>query len=149
MARAVQLARESVSAGGGPFGAVVVRGGKIIAEASNRVVLDSDPTAHAEVCAIRAAASALGNHVLEGCEVYSSCEPCPMCLGALFWSRVDRIYFGASRKDAAEAGFDDDALYLELSLALDERTLPIAQMERTLALSAFDDWRAQENRTPY
>ncbi len=149
MARAVELARASVAKGGGPFGAVIVKDGKIVAEASNRVVLDSDPTAHAEVGAIRAAAASLGTHVLEGCEVYSSCEPCPMCLGALFWARVDRVYFGATRVDAAEAGFDDEALYQELKCDLDHRSLPIAQMDRDDALLAFSDWRAQADRTPY
>ena len=149
MARAVELARASVAKGGGPFGAVIVKDGKIVAEASNRVVLDSDPTAHAEVGAIRAAAASLGTHVLEGCEVYSSCEPCPMCLGALFWARVDRVYFGATRIDAAEAGFDDEALYQELKCDLDHRSLPIAQMDRDDALLAFSDWRAQADRTPY
>lgn len=149
MARAIELARASVAKGGGPFGAVIVKDGKVVAEASNRVVLDSDPTAHAEVGAIRAAAASLGTHVLEGCEVYSSCEPCPMCLGALFWSRVDRVYFGATRVDAAEAGFDDEALYQELKAELDERSLPISQMDRDDALLAFSDWRAQVDRTPY
>ena len=149
MARAIELARASVAKGGGPFGAVIVKDGKVVAEASNRVVLDSDPTAHAEVGAIRAAAASLGTHVLEGCEVYSSCEPCPMCLGALFWSRVDRVYFGATRVDAAEAGFDDEALYQELKAELDERSLPISQMDRDDALLAFSDWRAQGDRTPY
>jgi guanine deaminase len=149
MARAIQLARESVTAGGGPFGAVVVKDGVIIAESANRVVLDFDPTAHAEVGAIRKAARSLENHVLEGCIVYSSCEPCPMCLGALFWSRVDHVYFGATRIDAAEAGFDDEALYREIALPLDARTLPISQMDRELALSAFVDWRVQEDRVEY
>ncbi|MFT4710469.1 MAG: guanine deaminase [Planctomycetota bacterium] len=149
MARAIELARASVAKGGGPFGAVIVKDGKVIAEASNRVVLDSDPTAHAEVGAIRAAAASLGTHVLEGCEVYSSCEPCPMCLGALFWSRVDRIYFGATRVDAAQAGFDDEALYQELKCDLGDRSLPIAQIDRDDALLAFSDWRAQGDRTPY
>jgi guanine deaminase len=149
MARAIELARASVAKGGGPFGAVIVKDGKVIAEASNRVVLDSDPTAHAEVGAIRAAAASLGTHVLEGCEVYSSCEPCPMCLGALFWSRVDRIHFGATRVDAAQAGFDDEALYQELKCDLGDRSLPIAQIDRDDALLAFSDWRAQGDRTPY
>ena len=149
MARAVQLAQDSVAEGGGPFGAVIVKDNEIIAEAANRVVLDSDPTAHAEVGAIRAAARKLSSHVLEGCVVYSSCEPCPMCLGALFWSRVDRVYFGATRVDAAKAGFDDDALYNELVLPLDQRAMPISQMDREQALSAFDAWRTHANRTPY
>ena len=149
MARAIALAELSVASGGGPFGAVVVRAGKVLAEASNRVVLDHDPTAHAEVRALRLAAAALGDHQLEGCQVYSSCEPCPMCLGALFWARVDRIWFAATRADAAAAGFDDEALYTELQKPLAERSLPIACRDREAGLVAFRAWEAAEDKTPY
>ncbi|MCU0246793.1 MAG: nucleoside deaminase, partial [Bryobacter sp.] len=105
--RAVALAARSVARGGGPFGAVVVRGGTVIAQAANRVTASHDPTAHAEVRAIRAACRKLGTHQLDGCEIYSSCEPCPMCLGAIYWARLSAVYFAASREDAARAGFDD------------------------------------------
>jgi tRNA(Arg) A34 adenosine deaminase TadA len=149
MARAIELAELSIQSGGGPFGAVVVKDDKILAEAHNQVVRDHDPTAHAEVRAIRLAAAALGDHVLTGCTVYSSCEPCPMCLGALFWSRVDRVWFAATREDAAAAGFDDEALYVELTRPLAERSLPIACRDRELGLVPMNTWRAAADKTPY
>ena len=117
MRRAIQLSLESVKHGGGPFGAVIVKEGKIIAEAANRVTLDNDPTAHAEVNAIRQAARSLGRFDLSGCDIYTSCEPCPMCLGAIYWAHLDHIYYGCNRRDAADAGFDDEFIYEELSRA--------------------------------
>lgn len=146
---ALRIAAESVELGGGPFGALVVRGGEVLASGTNRVVLDRDPTAHAEVVALRAAAQQLGTHVLAGCEVYASCEPCPMCLGALLWSRVDRVWFSASRHDAAAAGFDDALIYEELALPLDARNVPIAPLLPELAHLPFDAWRTFGERTPY
>jgi guanine deaminase len=149
MELALRLAEESVARGGGPFGAVVARGADVIASGGNRVVLDRDPTAHAEVVALRAAARALGTHVLAGTAVYASCEPCPMCLGALLWARVDRVWFAASRHDAANAGFDDAAIYDELALPLDRRRLPIRALLAERGLRPFAAWRAFTARTPY
>lgn len=149
MARAIELARRSIEVGGGPFGAVVVKDGTLLAEAHNRVVLDHDPTAHAEVRAIRLAAEALGDHVLSGCTVYSSCEPCPMCLGALFWSRVDRVWFAATREDASAAGFDDGALYDELARSLDTRSLPISCRDREAGLAPMREWTSSADKVPY
>lgn len=149
MARAIALAEESVRNGGGPFGAVIVKAGVQLAEAHNQVVMDHDPTAHAEVRALRLAAAALGDHVLAGCTVYSSCEPCPMCLGALFWARVDRIWFAATREDAAAAGFDDEALYVELTRPLETRSLPIACRDRDAGLAPMKLWSACVKKTPY
>ena len=111
MKRAIELSEESVRKGGGPFGAVIARDGEIIAEASNSVTIDHDPTAHAEVNAIRKAAEVLGNYDLSGCEIFTSCEPCPMCLGAIYWAHLDKIYYANNRKDAADIGFDDDFIY--------------------------------------
>lgn len=149
MQLALRLAEESVGRGGGPFGAVVVRGHEVLAQGTNRVVLDRDPTAHAEVVALRAAAHRLGTHVLTGCEVYASCEPCPMCLGALLWARVDRVWFSATRHDAAAAGFDDALIYEELQLPLERRALPIARFLPDGALGPFEAWRRCSERTPY
>jgi guanine deaminase len=149
MQLALRLAEQSVAAGGGPFGAVVARGEDVIASGANRVVLDRDPTAHAEVVALRAAAASLGTHVLAGTEVYASCEPCPMCLGALLWARVDRVWFAASRHDAAAAGFDDAAIYQEIALPLAARRLPIAPLLAAHGGRPFAAWRAFAARTPY
>lgn len=149
MQRAIALAEHSISQGGGPFGAVIVRSGEVIAEAHNLVVQSCDPTGHAEVRALRQAAEFVGSHALSGCEIYSSCEPCPMCLGAIFWARIDQIWFAATREDAAAAGFDDDALYQELKLPLAERSLPIACRERESGGAPFRAWKAASNKTPY
>ncbi|MBM3991755.1 MAG: nucleoside deaminase, partial [Planctomycetes bacterium] len=124
MRRAIELARTSIGSGGGPFGAVVAREGIVIAEGQNRVTAWSDPTAHAEVVAIRSACKALAAFQLERCTVYSSCEPCPMCLGALYWSRPARLVFACTRVDAAQAGFDDELIYRELPLPVAQRRLP-------------------------
>lgn len=149
LARALALAEASAAAGGGPFGAVVVRDGVVVAEGANRVVLDHDPSAHAEVQALRAAGAALGTHDLAGCEVYSSCEPCPMCLAALYWARVDRVWFAATREDAAAAGFDDARLYREVALAPDDRELPVTGVDREAGRAPFAAWAANAARTPY
>ena len=149
MARAIRLAEESVKLGGGPFGAVIARNGEIVAEASNRVTLDCDPTAHAEVSAIRKASKVLGTFDLNGCEIFTSCEPCPMCLGAIYWANLDKIYFANNRKDAADIGFDDDFIYKEIEVTPEKRQKPSEILMREEALKAFDMWREKEDKTEY
>ena len=149
MKRAIELSIGSVNGAGGPFGAVIAREGEIIAEASNSVTIDNDPTAHAEVNAIRRAARKLGSFDLSGCEIYTSCEPCPMCLGAIYWSHIDKIYYANTRKDAAEIGFDDDFIYQEIALPLEKRRKPIEEFMRSEALEAFELWKAKDDRTEY
>lgn len=149
MRRAIALAVDNVQTGGGPFGAVIVRDGEIVATGVNRVTLDNDPTAHAEVSAIRAAASVLGTFDLSGCEIYTSCEPCPMCLGAIYWARLERVYYACDQKDAARAGFDDAFIYRELALDKSCRQLEMARLLSHEALSAFEAWRLKRDKTPY
>lgn len=139
----------SVEQGGGPFGAVIVQNGKIIASGNNQVTLINDPTAHAEMVAIRNAAQALGRFNLDDCEIYSSCEPCPMCLGAIYWARIKRIYFAADKFDAQKAGFDDRFFYEELERDMAERKVPMHQIEHSRALFPFNQWEKKENKTPY
>jgi tRNA(Arg) A34 adenosine deaminase TadA len=134
---------------GGPFGAVVVKDNAIIATGSNLVTVQNDPTAHAEIVAIRNACKKLNSFTLTGCQIYSSCEPCPMCLSAIYWSRLDKVYFAADRKDAAHIGFDDDFLYAEVSKNLNERSLPFQQIKIPTALTPFKQWQAWENKTHY
>ena len=139
--RAIALATENVKlAKGGPFGAVIVREGRIVGEGANCVTAGNDPTAHAEVNAIRAAAKTLNSFTLSGCELYTSCEPCPMCLAAAYWARLDAIYYGAGAADAAQAGFDDAFLYEEMGKNHSMRKLPIKQMLRDEAQASFDAW---------
>jgi guanine deaminase len=147
--RAVDLAARSARGPGGPFGAVIARDGEILAEGSNRVTCDHDPTAHAEVVALRAACAKLGVHRLDGAVLYASCEPCPMCLAAAWWARVDGIVFAATRHDAAAAGFDDSAIYAEVAAALDRRLLPISRGDVSDAAEPFDVWAANPERVPY
>jgi guanine deaminase len=150
MARAIQLSIDNVLSGdGGPFGAVIVKNDSIVAEGVNRVTASNDPTAHAEVVAIRAACAKLGVFELAGCEIYTSCEPCPMCLGAIYWARLDRIYFGNVAADAAAIGFDDSFIYRELGQPLSQRSIPMVQMMRQEALGAFRAWRDKPNKIPY
>jgi tRNA(Arg) A34 adenosine deaminase TadA len=150
MQQAIALATESVESGrGGPFGAVVVRDGEVIATGSNLVTANNDPTAHAEVVAIRNACAKLGDFVLKGCEIYTSCEPCPMCLAAIYWARLDSIYYGSTAADAAEAGFDDAFLYREVALPLAERSIPIFNLLRDQAISSFNAWRKYAGRIDY
>ncbi len=150
MARAIELAIENVRAGrGGPFGAVVVKDGKIISEGVNNVTATNDPTAHAEIIAIREACKKLRAFELSGCEVYTSCEPCPMCLGAIYWARPRRVYFGSTADDAARVGFDDSHIYHEIAKPHAGRTLPMTQMMRDEALEAFRVWEKSANRIPY
>lgn len=149
MRRAIALSCEAVEAGGGPFGAVVVRHGAIIGEGVNRVVPDGDPTAHAEVVAIRAACRALGTHVLDGAIVYTSCEPCPMCLAAIWWARVKEIVYGNDRVGAAAIGFDDDALYEEVARPLAARALPLRRLAAGEAAEAFRLWAGKPDKVRY
>jgi guanine deaminase len=150
MARAIQLAIENVRSGqGGPFGAVVAKDGEIIAEGANRVTLTNDPTAHAEVQAIRQACQKLSFFELKGCELYTSCEPCPMCLGAIYWSRLSRVYFGSLAADATHAGFDDSFIYREISQPHPERGIPMVQMMREEALAAFRAWQQKSDKIRY
>jgi tRNA(Arg) A34 adenosine deaminase TadA len=148
--RAIQLATENVVTGaGGPFGAVIVREGRMVAEAVNTVTASLDPTAHAEVNAIRAAAKALGSFTLAGCQLYTSCEPCPMCLAAAYWAHLDGIFYGASARDAARAGFDDALIYAELRKDSAERQLPATQLLGDEAWSSFATWIAASNKVAY
>src|ERR1700680_4499598 len=147
MARAIQLSMDNVRSGrGGPFGAVVVKDGAIVAEGVNQVTSTNDPTAHAEVVAIREACKKLGAFDLEGCEIYSSCEPCPMCLGAIYWARLSRVYFANSAADASKIGFDDSLCYREIPLPLAQRAIPMIQMMREQALAAFQAWQEKPNK---
>ena len=150
MVRAIQLATENVrSRQGGPFGAVIVKNGNIIAEGANQVTLTNDPTAHAEVLAIRGACRKLGHFELKDCELYTSCEPCPMCLGAIYWSRLSRIYFGCLAADASQAGFDDSFIYREISQDHPDRGIPMVQMMREEALAAFRAWQEKADKIRY
>ncbi|MGA8938873.1 MAG: nucleoside deaminase [Acidobacteriaceae bacterium] len=150
MQQAIALATENVLSGcGGPFGAVVVKDGKVIAAGVNRVTAANDPTAHAEVMAIRGACALLKTFHLEGCEVYTSCEPCPMCLAAIYWARCRAIYYGNTAADAAKIGFDDSFLYDEMKKPLAERTLPITQMMADEAWVSFEAWRDAATKVLY
>ena len=150
MRRALELSMENVRAGrGGPFGAVIARDGRIIAEGVNLVTSTPDPTAHAEITAIREACRVLGQFHLTGCEIYASCEPCPMCLGAIYWARLDRVYFAGSREDASRAGFSDARIYEELSVPVGSRAIPTEQLLRDEALAAFEEWRNKQGRIAY
>lgn len=150
MKEAIRLSREMMNKGqGGPFGAVVVKDGKIIARGHNQVTSCNDPTAHAEVVAIRRACEALGDFSLAGCEIYSSCEPCPMCLGAIYWARIDKLYFAASRHDASDAGFDDEFLYKEIPLDPSVRRMPCEQLMRDQAVRAFEEWKELDDKINY
>jgi tRNA(Arg) A34 adenosine deaminase TadA len=150
MRRAIAVALEGVRTNqGGPFGAVVVKGGVIVGEGCNRVLATNDPTAHAEIGAIRAAAQKLGTFELRGCELYTSCEPCPMCLAAAYWARIDRVHYACERADAARAGFDDSLLYDEIPKAPGERTLPLVQALRDEALATFQAWIDKPDRRQY
>ncbi|MEG7334458.1 guanine deaminase [Bacillus sp. 0102A] len=148
--RAVDLAREGVNAGiGGPFGAVIVKDGAIIAKGQNNVTTSNDPTAHAEVTAIRNACKALGTYQLDDCILYTSCEPCPMCLGAIYWARPKAVFYAAEHTDAAEAGFDDSFIYKEIDKPAEERTIPFYQVTLTEHLSPFQAWLAFDNKKEY
>jgi tRNA(Arg) A34 adenosine deaminase TadA len=150
MARAIEIAIKNVRSGqGGPFGAVVVKDGAIVSEAVNQVTATNDPTAHAEVLAIRRACQQLGVFELKTCELYTSCEPCPMCLGAIYWTRFSRVYFGSFAADASKAGFDDSFIYREIAQPHAQRGIPMIQMMRQEALAAFRAWEEKPNKIPY
>jgi len=151
MREAIRLSREMMQQGqGGPFGAVIVQDGRILSRGWNSVTSQNDPTAHAEITAIREACRVLGTFRLAGCELYASCEPCPMCLGAAYWARLDRVVFAATRTDAAAVGFDDDLIYRELLLPPGRRAhLPMAQMLREEALEALEAWRRSDQKVEY
>lgn len=150
MKEAIRLAEENIQTGkGGPFGAVVVKDGKIIAAVGNRVTSTNDPTAHAEVVAIREACKELNTFDLSGCEIYASCEPCPMCLGAILWARIEKLYFAADRKDAAMGGFDDEAFYIEMAKPHNEQNLKPTQLLRNEAVKVFNHWNETLTKIPY
>jgi len=150
MQRAIELAQQGMYQNhGGPFGCVVVKDGSVIAEGNNCVTSYNDPTAHAEVVAIRNACEYLGTFQLTGCDIYTSCEPCPMCLGAIYWARPDRIFYAATRHDAADAGFDDSFIYDELKIPDNQRTIPTQAIGRDDAVKLFDQWKRKEDKTTY
>ena len=149
MREAIRLANESVERGGGPFGAVIVKDGKIVAGSSNSVTIDNDPTAHAEVNTIRQACKTLGTFSLSGCVIYSSCEPCPMCLGAIYWAGISKIFYGNTRKDAHDIDFADDFIYQELELPIEKRTVPTLPLLRDEAISTFRLWREKTDKIKY
>lgn len=149
MGMAIELSIENIGAGGGPFGAVIARDGEVVATGVNRVTASHDPTAHAEVSAIRDACRKLGTYDLSGCEIYTSCEPCPMCLGAIYWAHIDRIYYGNDKEDAREIGFDDSFIYDELALPRDRRRLPAERLMPGEAIRAFRLWRDKPDRVDY
>jgi guanine deaminase len=151
MDRAIELSEMSIAIGGGPFGAVIVKDDKVIGEGHNKVVMSCDPTAHAEVIAIRNACQAIGSHSLQGCAIYTSCEPCPMCLSACYWAGIDRIYYANNRKDAAAIGFDDDFIYEEFAKSMTERRIPITCITSKAkeASKAFAEWAAKTDKVSY
>jgi len=149
MKRAIELSIESVNKGGGPFGCVIVKDEKIVSEGSNKVTSTNDPTAHGEIVAIRGACKKINNFTLSGCELYSTCEPCPMCLSTIYWSRIDKIYYANTRKDAQKIDFDDSLIYSELQKNLDKRKIPMIQMMRNEALKAFELWDKKTDKVKY
>ena len=149
MARAIELSIESVNTGGGPFGSVIVKDEKIIAEGSNKVTSTNDPTAHGEIVAIRKACKSLNNFNLSGCELYSTCEPCPMCLSAIYWAHIDKVYYANTRDDAKKIDFDDSLIYSELLKNVKIRKIPMAQMMREEALKAFELWDKKTDKVKY
>jgi len=149
MLRAITLSIESVKTGGGPFGSVLVKNDKIISEGFNKVTTTNDPTAHGEIVAIREACKKLNNFNLNGSELYSSCEPCPMCLSAIYWARIDKVYYANTRKDAQKIDFDDSLIYSELQKNIDKRKIPMIQMMRNEALKAFELWDKKTDKVKY
>ena len=149
MKRAIELSENSANSIGGPFGSVIVKDEKIIAEASNEVTFTNDPTAHAEIVAIRKACKKLNTFNLSGCDIYTSCEPCPMCLSAIYWSRINNIYYANTREDAKKINFDDSMIYSEFSKKIKDRKIPIKQMLRDEALKAFEIWDKKKDKIEY
>ena len=149
MKRAIELSIKSVNNGGGPFGCVIVKDEKIISEGSNKLTSSNDPTAHGEIVAIREACKRINNFSLNGCELYSTCEPCPMCLAAIYWARIDKVYYANTRKDAQKIGFDDSLIYSEFQKNIDKRKIPMIQMLRNEALKAFELWDKKIDNVKY
>ena len=149
MERAIELSIQSVKSGGGPFGSVIVKNNKIISEGMNRVTKSNDPTAHGEIVAIRNACKNLGDFSLKGCELYTSCEPCPLCLSAIYWSRVDKVYYANTRNDAQKIDFDDSFIYSEIMKKIEQRKIPMKQQLRDKALEAFRLWQRTEDKVKY
>ena len=149
MAKAIELSINSANTIGGPFGSVIVKDNKIIAEGSNKVTSSNDPTAHGEIVAIREACKNLNTFDLSGCEIYTSCEPCPMCLSAIYWARIDKIYYANTREDAKNIDFDDSFIYLEVAKKINERKIKMKQMNREEALEAFKIWKNKEDKIKY
>ena len=147
--QAIQMAAENVARGGGPFAALIVKDGVVLAAGANQVTQTHDPTAHAEIVAIREACRILKDFQLAGCEIYSSCEPCPMCLGAIYWARPARVFFAATRKDAAAAGFDDELIYREIHVPPSHRTIPMFHLPDGSATRPFDEWRSKSDKISY
>ena len=149
MKRAIDLSIESVNKGGGPFGCLIVKDNIIISEGSNKVTSTNDPTAHGEIVAIREACEKLNNFSLSGCELYSNCEPCPMCLSAIYWARIEKIYYANTREDAQKIDFDDSFIYSEFQKSINERKIPMLQMMRNEALKAFELWDKKKDKIKY
>ena len=149
MKRAIELSVESVKKGGGPFGCIIVKNGEIVSEGSNKVTLTNDPTAHGEIVAIRNACKKINNFNLSGCELYSTCEPCPMCLSTIYWAHIDKIYYANTRDDARKIDFDDSFIYSEIKKNIDERKIPMTQMMRDEALKAFELWDKKTDKVKY
>ena len=149
MQRAIELSIESINSGGGPFGSVIVKDNKIISEGMNRVTVNNDPTAHGEIVAIRLATKSLNNFNLKGCELYSSTEPCPMCLSAIYWARIDNVYYANTRNDAKKIDFDDSLIYEELTKSTKERKIPMNQIMRDEAMKAFEIWDKKTDKVKY
>ena len=149
MERAIELSIDSVKSGGGPFGSVIVKDNKIISEGMNRVTKNNDPTAHGEIVAIRNACKNLNDFHLKGCELYTSCEPCPLCLSAIYWARIDKVYYANTRNDAQKIDFDDSFIYSELAKKINQRKIPMIQLMRDKALKGFKLWKNTENKVKY
>ena len=150
MLEAILLSQNGMTSNeGGPFGCVIVKGEEIVGRGNNKVICNNDPTAHAEVVAIRNACNNLGTFQLHGCEIFTSCEPCPMCLGAIYWARPDIVYYANTRQDAADIGFDDSMIYEEMSIAFENRRIPILNLGRQGALKVFEEWKIRGNKTLY
>jgi tRNA(Arg) A34 adenosine deaminase TadA len=149
MKRAIELSVESVNKGGGPFGSVVVKDNQILAEGSNKVTPTNDPTAHGEIVAIREACKKINNFSLKGCELYSTCEPCPMCLSAIYWAKINKIYYANTREDARKIDFDDSLIYSEFNKNIKERRIPMIQIMRNEALTAFNLWSKKKDKVKY
>ena len=150
MLEAILLSQNGMTSNeGGPFGCVIVKGEEIVGRGNNKVICNNDPTAHAEVVAIRDACKNLGTFQLHGCEIFTSCEPCPMCLGAIYWARPDIVYYANTRQDAADIGFDDSMIYEEMNIAFENRRIPILNLGRQGALKVFEEWKIRGNKTLY